>query len=251
GSDPTSAASVPDGDAPIPNDPAVLTGESVELVLGGAQVVDGGEIVVIPDADGDGAADAYETLYGYDPTNPADGASDDDGDGIPMWRESRLGTDPKKADTDGDGVRDAEDPSPSCRWSAPEDDVEALRRQVALRVAGLEPSPHGAWQDLSPRCLPLALAGGPLWRPLGPKGAGPDRPGLSQLTVEVLQGELREQALQEARASGQLVPSTSEALALIRYAVRHGPLDGEGATLIFVRGPDGWRPVGEVRRWIS
>lgn len=176
---------------------------------------------------------------------------DRDGDGLTDLLEARIGTDPKKADSDGDGIRDAEDPSPSCRWSTPEDDVEALRRQVALRVAGLEPSPHGAWQDLSPRCLPLALAGGPLWRPAAPKGAAPDRPGLSQLTVEVLQGELREQALKEARASGQLVSSAGEPLVLIRYAVRHGPLDGEGATLIFARGPDGWRPVAEVRRWIS
>lgn len=33
---------------------------------------------------------------------------DTDGDGLPDWEESLYGTDPKKADTDGDGVNDAQ-----------------------------------------------------------------------------------------------------------------------------------------------
>ena len=32
---------------------------------------------------------------------------DTDGDGLPDWEESLYGTDPKKADTDGDGIGDA------------------------------------------------------------------------------------------------------------------------------------------------
>ncbi|MFO0750905.1 MAG: hypothetical protein U1F43_35320, partial [Myxococcota bacterium] len=109
GSDPTLGDSKPPEDAPGANVAQMLRGSSTPLELTRAQVVDAGEIEVFPDADHDGAPDDYEELYGYDPANPADGASDDDGDGIPMWRESRYGTDPKKADSDGDGANDLDE----------------------------------------------------------------------------------------------------------------------------------------------
>lgn len=37
---------------------------------------------------------------------------DDDGDGWPTWREDQEGTDPLRADTDGDGIIDSKDPAP-------------------------------------------------------------------------------------------------------------------------------------------
>ena len=64
------------------------------------------------DSDGDGMADGDEIAHGYDPTNPADGAADDDSDGLTNAKELEIGTDPLNADTDGDGVIDGEDPAP-------------------------------------------------------------------------------------------------------------------------------------------
>lgn len=49
------------------------------------------------DTDGDGAADVWEWQYGFDPSDPSDGNLDPDGDGVPNWLESRLGTSPLAA----------------------------------------------------------------------------------------------------------------------------------------------------------
>lgn len=45
-------------------------------------------------------------------THPAHAANDADGDGIPNVAEPVLGTDPKNADTDGDGMSDLKDKNP-------------------------------------------------------------------------------------------------------------------------------------------
>lgn len=61
-----------------------------------------------PDTDGDGIADAVDT--------------DQDNDGLYNWEEEKLGTDPKKYDTDGDGYSDKEDDYPldPSRWKKKE-----------------------------------------------------------------------------------------------------------------------------------
>jgi hypothetical protein len=51
-------------------------------------------LVVFADADNDKAADAWETQFGFDPTNGADGGMDADGDGMTNADEFRAGTDP-------------------------------------------------------------------------------------------------------------------------------------------------------------
>jgi hypothetical protein len=71
------------------------------------------------DSDGDGYSDDLEGLTGTDPrdeySQPSPGASvisnrfrglDDDYDGLSNVDEAKLGTNPGRADTDGDGVRD-------------------------------------------------------------------------------------------------------------------------------------------------
>jgi hypothetical protein len=49
------------------------------------------------DTDGDGLPDLYESLRGFSPTNPADGALDSDLDGLSNAQEYRAGTDPWSA----------------------------------------------------------------------------------------------------------------------------------------------------------
>jgi hypothetical protein len=61
------------------------------------------------DADCDGASDQQETAAGLSPTNPDDGSTDPDGDGIPSDEELILGGNPRAADSDGDGIGDATD----------------------------------------------------------------------------------------------------------------------------------------------
>jgi hypothetical protein len=49
---------------------------------------------VLPDSDGDGIPDAWETTYGLNSTNAADALLDLDGDGMFNWQEYIAGTDP-------------------------------------------------------------------------------------------------------------------------------------------------------------
>ena len=65
-----------------------------------------------PDDDNDGLSDLYEQERGLDPRNSADAGLDPDADGLTTRDEHDLGTDPLKADTDGDGLLDGEDPEP-------------------------------------------------------------------------------------------------------------------------------------------
>ncbi|MFA6724256.1 MAG: LamG-like jellyroll fold domain-containing protein, partial [Lentisphaeria bacterium] len=67
------------------------------------------------DYDGDGLPDYYEYLLGLDPTKPKsipghpdvlDGDFDSDGDGLINRDEAQYGCDPRKRDTDDDGVED-------------------------------------------------------------------------------------------------------------------------------------------------
>jgi hypothetical protein len=59
-----------------------------------------------PDADDDGAPDWWESLYGFDPEDPADAALDPDSDGLSNLAEFLAGTNPLLADSDGDGMPD-------------------------------------------------------------------------------------------------------------------------------------------------
>lgn len=60
------------------------------------------------DSDGDGMQDGWETQVGLDPA-VQDGALDPDGDGLSNVAESQASTDPLLADTDNDGLADAQE----------------------------------------------------------------------------------------------------------------------------------------------
>ena len=64
------------------------------------------------DVDGDGMADTWESTNGLSATNGDDGASNTDGDGWTALTEFVNGTNPNKADTDGDSLNDDVDPQP-------------------------------------------------------------------------------------------------------------------------------------------
>lgn len=57
------------------------------------------------DRDNDGMPDSWELAYGLNPLSN-DANSDPDGDNVKNINEYRLGTNPNKADTDGDGITD-------------------------------------------------------------------------------------------------------------------------------------------------
>jgi hypothetical protein len=54
-------------------------------------------LTVLPDADGDGMADAWETAHQLNPNDPADGLLDADMDGMSNREEYRSGSDPNNA----------------------------------------------------------------------------------------------------------------------------------------------------------
>lgn len=61
------------------------------------------------DSDGDGIPDEQELQLGMDPNNPADALLDLDHDGLNALEEFRAGTDPRKPDSDGDGITDGDE----------------------------------------------------------------------------------------------------------------------------------------------
>ena len=66
------------------------------------------------DADASGIPDWYEMQYGLEPAGPASAGADPDGDGLTNLQEFQRGSDPKKRDTDGDGLADNEEPAENC-----------------------------------------------------------------------------------------------------------------------------------------
>ena len=58
------------------------------------------------DTDNDGMPDVWETANSFNLSSATDASLDADGDGLTNVREFDLGTNPRNADTDGDGVRD-------------------------------------------------------------------------------------------------------------------------------------------------
>jgi len=58
------------------------------------------------DTDGDGMADAWEVMYGFDPLDPSEAFLDADSDGLMNLQEFHRYTHPRNSDTDGDGVID-------------------------------------------------------------------------------------------------------------------------------------------------
>ena len=56
---------------------------------------DAAVLTVLADSDHDGMPDSWETLYGFDPADPADAQIDSDGDGVENWKEYVAGTNPR------------------------------------------------------------------------------------------------------------------------------------------------------------
>jgi len=54
-------------------------------------------LTFLTDSDGDGIPDAWESQYGFNPTNATDRLADADGDGMLNWQEYEAGTDPTNA----------------------------------------------------------------------------------------------------------------------------------------------------------
>ncbi|MHB1261514.1 MAG: hypothetical protein ACYC2H_07340 [Thermoplasmatota archaeon] len=71
----------------------------------------GGNTTDPNDVDGDDLNDTWEIQY-FGNITAQNATGDPDGDGLTNGQEEALGTDPTKADTDGDGVNDKDDPFP-------------------------------------------------------------------------------------------------------------------------------------------
>ncbi|HEV7731219.1 MAG TPA: choice-of-anchor Q domain-containing protein [Candidatus Binatia bacterium] len=63
-------------------------------------------VAPVPDSDGDGIPNDWETEHGMNPNAAGDASVDTDGDGLTALEEYRLGTDPDDGDSDDDGFGD-------------------------------------------------------------------------------------------------------------------------------------------------
>ena len=64
------------------------------------------DIQITLDTDGDGLPDDYELIQGFDPADSSDASLDLDGDNLSNLQEFLQGTNPRLADSDGDGLAD-------------------------------------------------------------------------------------------------------------------------------------------------
>lgn len=203
---------------------SVRAGAPITALFGGRRpsLEAGGETLVLPDLRRLGA--------------------DRDRDGLTDRLEARLGTDPRRADTDGDGRPDGQDPSPSCSDLPSDDLAEMLRRGVAQNVAALSLEP-GPWRDASERCLAASLLRGPLLRE-----TQDSLPGAGELAVDVLEGAAKAAAVEAAVRSGQLpaAPEPDAHTIVVRWSRRPAGEAASGATLIFVRRAGRHRGVAVV-----
>ena len=79
-----------------------LDADQIELLANGPATLESA-----PDADGDGLPDFFENRVAFlNPDNAADGAADQDKDGISNAEEYAIGTDLENDDTDQDGIKD-------------------------------------------------------------------------------------------------------------------------------------------------
>src|SRR6266446_208765 len=76
---------------------------------GAAGIIRASVVLSATDSDGDGIPDDVELALGLDPHNPVDAQEDFDRDGLTNLQEYQLGTDMRKADTDGDGLSDGDE----------------------------------------------------------------------------------------------------------------------------------------------
>jgi hypothetical protein len=102
------------------------------------------------DTDGDGIPDVIEERFAFlDPNNAADGALDQDNDGLSNAAEFQNGTTLDKADTDDDGVNDGDEvnrmaggqPAPTDPLNPDTDEDELNDGDEINRMAGGQPAP--------------------------------------------------------------------------------------------------------------
>jgi hypothetical protein len=108
----------PDGNAPdaFPNDPTEWSDTDRDGIGDNSDAAPNDPTnreKIVKDTDGDGLPDSWELTYGLDMNNIFDAKSDHDNDSLTNLEEYRIGTHPRKFDTDGDGYSDKVDDFPT------------------------------------------------------------------------------------------------------------------------------------------
>ncbi len=81
-----------------------------DSLFDGAEQIELGTDAASPDTDGDGLRDGFEQRFGFDPLRDnAEAVGDPDTDGLDNTAEQAAGSSPRAADTDRDGLGDAEE----------------------------------------------------------------------------------------------------------------------------------------------
>jgi hypothetical protein len=110
--------------SPAPNQSITL-----RVTDGASTVTKTVNITVLEDIDRDGLSNDFENQYdSQNPEDPYDAGKDVDEDGLTSLQENTFGTNPERADTDGDGYNDSDELSDGSNPNDPESMPEDINR---------------------------------------------------------------------------------------------------------------------------
>ncbi|MCC7355795.1 MAG: hypothetical protein IT330_18790, partial [Anaerolineae bacterium] len=152
-------------------------------------------VTVVPDYDKDGMPNAWELSYKLNPLDSTDIVGNPDSDGLENLDEYKMGTNPRQADTDGDGANDGSevaagsDPLKADHKPATGPVLSVGANEIGFTVeGGITPAPKEVWvTNTGAGSLAWTATDDAAWLQVSPgQGDAPEKLTLSVASVQGL-----------------------------------------------------------------